>query len=95
MPKKILILSNHYITIYAFRRELVAELCARGHQVYISSPHDERNSYFEKLGCTMIDTPMSRRGMNPVEDIKLVQRYKKMMAELKPDVIFSLSLIHI
>lgn len=89
MPKKILILSNHYITIYAFRRELVAELCARGHQVYISSPHDERNSYFEKLGCTMIDTPMSRRGMNPVEDIKLVQRYKKMMAELKPDVIFS------
>ena len=24
MPKTILILSNHYITIYAFRRELVA-----------------------------------------------------------------------
>lgn len=89
MPKKILILSNHYITIYAFRRELVAELCARGHRVYISSPHDERNGYFEKLGCTMIDTPMSRRGMNPAEDIKLVRQYKKMMAELKPDVIFS------
>ena len=26
MPKKILILSNHYITIYAFRRELVLSL---------------------------------------------------------------------
>ncbi len=89
MPKKILILSNHYITIYAFRRELVAELCARGHRVYISSPHDERNGYFEKLGCTMIDTPMSRRGMNPAEDIRLVRQYKKMMTELKPDVIFS------
>ena len=38
MPKKILILSNHYITIYAFRRELVARLCAAGHRVYISSP---------------------------------------------------------
>lgn len=89
MPKKILILSNHYITIYAFRRELVAELCARGHRVYISSPHDERNGYFEKLGCTMIDTPMSRRGMNPAEDIRLVRQYKKMMTELKPDIIFS------
>lgn len=89
MPKKILILSNHYITVYAFRRELVAKLCALGHQVYISSPHDERNSYFEGLGCTMIDTPMSRRGMNPVEDLKLVRRYKKMMEELKPDIIFS------
>ena len=89
MPKKILILSNPYITIYAFRRELVARMCAAGHRVYISSPHDERNRYFEDLGCTMIDTPMSRRGMNPVEDLKLVGQYKKMMQELKPDIIFS------
>ena len=89
MPKTILILSNHYITIYAFRRELVARLCAAGHRVYISSPYDERNRYFEDLGCTMIDTPMSRRGMNPAEDLKLVGQYKKMMQELKPDIIFS------
>lgn len=89
MPKTILILSNHYITIYAFRRELVARLCAAGHRVYISSPYDERNRYFEDLGCTMIDTPMSRRGMNPAEDLRLVGQYKKMMQELKPDIIFS------
>lgn len=37
----------------------------------------------------MIDTPMSRRGMNPAEDLKLVRRYKKIMKELKPDIIFS------
>ena len=86
MPKKILILSNHYITIYAFRRELVARMCAAGHRVYISTPHDERNRYFEDLGCTMIDTPMSRRGMNPVEDLGLVRQYKKMMGELKVEL---------
>lgn len=89
MPKKILFLSNHYITLYAFRRELIALLTGQGHQVYISSPRDERNAYFENLGCTMIDTAMSRRGMNPVEDLKLVAQYKKMMEELKPDIIFS------
>ena len=76
MPKTILILSNHYITIYAFRRAQVARLCAAGHRVYISSPYDERNRYFEDLGCTMIDTPMSRRGMNPAEDLRLVGQYK-------------------
>ena len=89
MPKTILILSNHYITIYAFRRELVARMLSAGHRVYISSPYDERNRYFEDLGCTMIDTPMSRRGMNPTEDIKLVRQYKRIMEELKPDIIFS------
>jgi galacturonosyltransferase len=89
MPKKILILSNHYITIFAFRRELVARMCAAGHHVYISSPYDERNKYFEDLGCTMIDTPMSRRGMNPVEDMKLVKQYKTIMQQLRPDIIFS------
>lgn len=89
MPKKILFLSNHYITLYAFRRELISQMLSKGHQVYISAPADERNAYFEGIGCTMIDTPMSRRGMNPVEDMKLLGRYKEIMAELKPDIIFS------
>ena len=69
MPKKILILSNHYITIYAFRRELVARLCAAGHRVYISSPYDERNRYFEDLGCTMIDTCLLYTSPSPRDQV--------------------------
>ena len=41
--KKILILSNHFITLYNFRRELIARLISHGHKVYISMPEDERN----------------------------------------------------
>lgn len=89
MPKKILFLSNHYITLYAFRRELIERLTAAGHEVWISMPADERNKYFEDLGCHMITTPMSRRGVNALEDMLLLLRYRRIMRELRPDVVFS------
>lgn len=87
--KKILILSNHFITLYNFRRELIARLVSRGHKVYISMPEDERNEYFAQLGCEIIVTPMSRRGMNPAQDISLLHRYKRIMREVQPNIIFS------
>ena len=87
--KKILILSNHFITLYNFRRELITRLISHGHKVYISMPEDERNEYFAQLGCEIIVTPMSRRGMNPAQDIALLHRYKRIMREVQPDIIFS------
>ena len=36
--KKILILSNHFITLYNFRRELITRLISHGHKDYISMP---------------------------------------------------------
>lgn len=45
---------------------------------------------FEGLGCTMnMIRPCPAMWHDPVEDLKLVRRYKKMMEELKPDIIFS------
>ena len=61
--KKILILSNHFITLYNFRRELISRLIERGHKVYISMPDDERNVFFVRQGCVLIHTGMSRRGI--------------------------------
>ena len=90
--KKILILSNHFITLYNFRRELITRLISHGHKVYISMPEDERNEYFAQLGCEIIVTPMSRRGMNPAQDIALLHRYKRIMREVKHDIILSYTL---
>ena len=87
--KTVLFLSNHFITLYAFRRELIGRLVRLGHRVVLSLPADEQNTYFEKLGCEIIETPMSRRGLNPLEDAKLLQRYKRIMREVKPDIVFS------
>ena len=87
--KTILFLSNHFITLYNFRRELITRLLQRGHRVVLAMPAMEENQYFQDLGCEIIATPMSRRGMNPSEDLKLLRQYKRIMRALRPDVIFS------
>lgn len=89
MGKRILILSNHFITIYAFRKELILRMVEAGNEVYISTPADEQNVYFENMGCKIIETHIDRRGTNPIKDMKLVGEYKKIMKEVNPDIIFS------
>lgn len=87
--KTILFLSNHFITLWSFRRELIARLLEQGHRVVLSMPADEQNACFSDLGCEIIDTPMSRRGVNPAEDLQLLHRYRRIMRQVKPDIIFS------
>ncbi|WP_066055689.1 glycosyltransferase family 4 protein [Robertmurraya korlensis] len=88
MNKKILILSNHFITLFNFRKELITKLVEEGHEVFISMPKDD-NDFFRDLGCKIIETPVDRRGINPVSDLKLILRYIKIMLSVKPDIIFS------
>ncbi len=86
--KKILFLSNHFHTLFAFRKELIQKLVEEGHEVYLSIPEDE-NDYFKNLGCHIIITEVDRRGVNPKNDLKLFRFYKKMIPEVNPDIIFS------
>jgi len=87
--KTILFLSNHFITLFFFRKELIKRLCERGHRVVLTMPDDERKDFFTDMGCEIIITPMSRRGTNPVEDMKLLAQYRRIMKDVKPDIIFS------
>ncbi len=82
-------MANHFIALYSLRRELILNLVAEGHQVYLSLPEDEDNEFFEKAGCKIIVTDIDRRGVNPKNDLKLIRQYKKIMTDIKPDVIFS------
>ena len=87
--KKVLILSNHFITLYNFRKELVKKLIEEGNQVFISMPKADENSFFTDMGCKIIETYVDRRGINPIRDLKLILNYIKIMKKLKPDIIFS------
>lgn len=87
--KKILILSNHFITLYNFRKELIQRLNDDGHEVYISMPKSEDNKFFSDMGCKIVETPVDRRGINPIKDFRLILRYIRIMKEIKPDIIFS------
>lgn len=89
--KKILILTNHSFMLYQFRRELVQKLLQEN-DVVLSMPFVGHEEDFEKMGCRCIETPIDRRGINPVTDFKLLQFYNKLISSEKPDKVVTYSI---
>lgn len=86
---KVLFLVNHDVVIYNFRLELVEELLKQGHDVFISCPNGERINELTKLGAVHRDIYISRHGINPFRDMKLIREYKKLIKDIRPDIIFT------
>ncbi len=87
---KILILANHYNTLRIFRRELIKKI-AETHEVVISIPEcdSENRQILESYGARVVFTPFDRRGTNPVQDIKLLSEYIKLIKRENPDKILT------
>lgn len=86
---RVLFLVNHDVVIYNFRLEIVERLLADGHEVFISSPYGERIDDLIKLGCVYKEIEIERHGMNPLKEYRLIGIYKKLLTEIKPDIVFS------
>ncbi|MBX9974448.1 glycosyltransferase family 4 protein [Cytobacillus firmus] len=86
---KILVLANFGMGLYNFRKELLEELIKQDHEIYISLPNDEYVSKLEELGCKFINTPVSRRGTNPITDLKLLMKYTTIIRSIKPDLVLT------
>ena len=84
--KRILFLVNHDVVIYNFRLELVERFIKDGHEVHISSPYGERIDDLKELGVVYHEIQMNRHGMNPLDEIKLLREYKKLIRSVKPDI---------
>ena len=87
--KRILVLSNNDVGLYRFRKDLLAALLGAGHEVYISLPDGDFVPELVQLGCHFVDTPIERRGMNPIHDSKLFHQYRAMLKEVKPDLVLT------
>lgn len=88
LKKKVLFLVNHDVVIYNFRLELVEKLIDEGYEVHISSPYGERIDELKKLGAIHHDIKMDRHGMNPISELKLLNEYKNLIGELRPNYVF-------
>ena len=89
MKKKVLILVNHNVVIYNFRKELVQRLVSDGYEVYLSCPQGNRIEELKRMECKYIETDVERRSKNPFTDLSLLRHYKKIMREIKPDVVLT------
>lgn len=86
--RRILILANNDIGLYKFRKELIAKLI-KTNEVYISLPYGKMVEPLIKMGCHFIDTSVDRRGINPVTDLKLLNKYRKIFDQVKPDQVIT------
>lgn len=85
---KILILANFDLGLYQFRKELIEKLLEE-HEVTISLPYGKLVEPLREMGCSFIETPLNRRGLNPFEDFGLYNRYRKILKEVSPDLVIT------
>lgn len=86
---KILILANNDLGLYNFRKELIEEFIELEHEVYISLPNGPKILELEKIGCKYIETTVDRRGINPINDLKLLFKYIKIIMNIEPNYVLT------
>lgn len=86
---KVLVVANFDVGLYKFRKELLQEILNSGHEVYISLPNGDLVQPLVDMGCQFIETELDRRGMNPVTDLKLIGKYRKILNQVKPDLVIT------
>lgn len=85
---KILLLANSSGGLYGFRKELIYELLKR-HTVYAGTPLTLCKDELENMGVNLIDIPLDRRGMNPIDDFKLLKKYDRVVKQIQPDFVIT------
>lgn len=85
---KIFFTANVLWDIYIFRYGVLKRLKEEGHEVVAVAPYDERIDFPKELGIRHIPINLSKRGINPIQDLKLLNELRKIYKEEKPDIIF-------
>lgn len=88
---KILILSNLVSYTYNFRKELIRTLINSGNKVTVVADNDDF-SKADKLGCKLINVSFDGKGTNIASEYRLLKTYRKIINELKPDVVLSFTI---
>ena len=78
--------------IWNFRRPLVESLSADGHRITVLAPSDDSVADLERVGCSFRPLEMNVKSLNPVEDLKLQCRLKRIFREEQPDAILSFTI---
>lgn len=85
---KIMILANNDIGLYKFRKELVEALLTQ-YEVCICLPYGAYVEKLARMGCEFIPYEFDRHGTNPVNELRLMRFYKKILKKARPDLVFT------
>jgi glycosyltransferase involved in cell wall biosynthesis len=85
----ILMTVNSAWNIWHFRRPVVQALLADGHRITVLAPADDSVGDLERLGCKFLPLEMSVKGLNPLAELKLLQRMTRTFRAERPDIVLS------
>ena len=90
--ERILIVANWDWVIYNFRLPLVAALVKAGYEVIMVCP---QGTYVERIrtrGYQVELWPLTRRSINPIQELLALARLRALYMRLKPDVVHHFAL---
>lgn len=87
MGKNVVFIGNNSSGMYVFRGDLISEVINRGNDVTVLVPHNIKFDELNDLGAAVIETPLDRRGINPLRDFKLFKNYIKTLKDIAPKLV--------
>lgn len=86
---KITLIANDTTFIYNLRREVLAKLIEKGHQVTVLCQFLSHKEALEQIGCELYDVMISRRGANPLDDLRLMWKFVRILRKIRPDIVLT------
>jgi glycosyltransferase involved in cell wall biosynthesis len=91
--KKLLFIVNTAGFFLSHRKGLALGAKAKGFDVVVAAPADpERQFEIEKLGFRFESLPMSRKGINPIIELKTIWQFVSLIKKVNPDVVHAFTL---
>ncbi|MCH5270463.1 MAG: glycosyltransferase family 4 protein [Lachnospiraceae bacterium] len=87
--RTVVLIGNHHVVIYNFRKELIERLLSENYRVIVLLPYSVEAEKIKALGCEIVDVSVDRRGKNPFRDFKLFSTYRKLLRQIKPNVVLT------
>ena len=88
---KYLVLTNHSYMLWRFRKDLLEKL-AEDNEVVIGMPYVGHEDDFAAEGFRCISIDIDRRNINPIDDLKLLNTYRKLLKMERPDKVITYSI---
>ena len=87
---KILLMGNQAESLYRFRKDLIAELRQRVHEIVLVTPEttSEMRRLIESAGASLVTVPFHRTSLNPFSNLKTFFMIWKVLNAVKPNVVF-------
>ena len=90
--RRIVLTANTGWYLKNFRLGLIRALVERGYKVWVLAPEDKYFAALAEIGATPVHLPINGKGLNPVEDLRLISAYRRQLRELRPDMLLAFTI---